>query len=221
MEQFIKYSLIVHVIAGFGALIFGALTIILKSKTPKHKKVGKVYFYCMTIIFITGIYISLYKNIIFLFLIAIFTYYFCCTAYRALKLKGLNITQKPKLIDWLINSIAGITFIGMIVFAIVMYFNIENSNFIIPLVFGIMGMFTVYQNLKRLFSKPKHTLVWLKVHIGNMCVSYIGAITAFVVNQSQHIPLPAPVLWLGPTAIILPIIILETKKVKSVKISEN
>jgi len=45
-----------------------------------------------------------------------------------------------------------------------------------------------------------------------MCGSYIGAITAFVVNQSQHIPLPQVVLWLGPTAIIVPIIVMELKK---------
>jgi hypothetical protein len=48
-----------------------------------------------------------------------------------------------------------------------------------------------------------------------MCGSYIGAITAFVVNQSEHIPLPEIALWLGPTAIITPIIIMELKKVKS------
>jgi hypothetical protein len=58
-------------------------------------------------------------------------------------------------------------------------------------------------------------MYWLKKHIGNMCGSYIGAITAFVVNQAEHIPLPQVVLWLGPTAIIVPIIVMELKKVKS------
>ena len=61
-------------------------------------------------------------------------------------------------------------------------------------------------------------MVWLKVHIGNMCGSYIGAITAFVVNQGEYIPLPPIVLWLGPTVIIVPILLAETRKVKSVKI---
>ncbi len=48
-----------------------------------------------------------------------------------------------------------------------------------------------------------------------MLGSYIGAITAFVVNQAEHIPLPQIVLWLGPAAILVPIIVVELKKVKT------
>ena len=58
-------------------------------------------------------------------------------------------------------------------------------------------------------------MYWLKKHIGNMCGSYIGAITAFVVNQSEHIPVNPVFLWLGPTVILVPVIIVELKKIKS------
>ncbi len=218
MALFIKYSLIIHVIAGCCALLFGAFAIALKNNTPKHKKVGKLYFWCMTVIFVTGVYISLYKNNIFLFLIALFTYYAVCIAYRALKLKQLNITQTPLLIDWIIQIIAAIAFIGMVAYAIYIYIKTQQTDALIPFVFGVMGIFGIYKNTKRLTQKPKQTLEWLKVHIGNMCGSYIGAITAFVVNQSEHIPLPSIILWLGPTAIILPIILMETRKVKSKEI---
>ncbi len=218
MALFIKISLIIHVIAGIGALIFGGTAIALKNNTPKHRIVGKIYFVCMTIIFVTGVYISLYKNNIFLFLIAVFTYYAICVAYRALKLKQLNISQKPELIDWVIEVIAGIAFLGLVVFAVYYYIKNNSMETLIPFVFGTMGIYGVYKNTVRLLTPPKETLVWLKVHIGNMCGSYIGAITAFIVNQSEYIPLPSVVLWLGPTVIIMPILLAETKKVKSVKI---
>ncbi|MES2516350.1 MAG: hypothetical protein V4580_19505 [Bacteroidota bacterium] len=58
-------------------------------------------------------------------------------------------------------------------------------------------------------------MYWLKKHIGNMCGSYIGAITAFTVNQSSHIPVSPIILWLAPTVIITPIIICELKKIKT------
>jgi len=215
MKTFIQISLIIHVIAGAAALLFGALAIFLKKNTPKHKPVGKIYFWSMTIIFITGVYLSVFKNNIFLFLIAFFTYYSVCIAYRALKLKHLNITQKPTIIDWAIEIIAGISFIGMVTFAVLAYFNSHNLEAIIPFVFGSLGLWGVIQNTKRLLNKPKETMGWLKVHIGNMLGSYIGAITAFVVNQMEHIPLPPIVMWLGPTAILVPIIVFELKKVKS------
>ncbi len=218
MALFIKISLIIHVLSGIGALIFGGTAIALKTNTPKHRIVGKVYFVCMSIIFVTGVYLSLYKNNIFLFLIAVFTYYAVCVAYRALKLKQLNISRKPEFIDWVIEIIAGISFLGLIVFAVFYYIKNNSMDTLIPFVFGTMGIYGVYKNTLRLLSPPKETLVWLKVHIGNMCGSYIGAITAFVVNQGEYIPLPPIVLWLGPTVIIVPILLAETRKVKSVKL---
>ncbi|MBP8034350.1 MAG: hypothetical protein KAZ71_07110 [Bacteroidia bacterium] len=215
MEKIYTVTIIIHVLAGIGALIFGALAIILKKNTPKHKPVGRFYFYCMTTIFATGVFLSVCKGLLFLFFIAIFTYYSTIIAYRALRLKNLHNGQKPAKIDWIVEAIAGITFIGLIIFAIHYYIQHKDMNALIPLTFGTFGLWGVIKNTQRLLSKPKETLYWLKMHIGNMLGSYIGAITAFVVNQAEHIPLPQIVLWLGPAAILVPIIVVELKKVKS------
>ncbi len=215
MEQIFRVTIIIHVLAGIGALIFGALAIILKKNTPKHKPVGRFYFYCMTTIFVTGVFLSVCKGLLFLFFIAIFTYYSTIIAYRALRLKNLHNGQKPAKIDWIVEVVAGTTFIGLIIFAVHYYIQHRDMNALIPLTFGSFGLWGVIKNTQRLLSKPKETLYWLKMHIGNMLGSYIGAITAFVVNQAEHIPLPQIVLWLGPAAILVPIIVVELKKVKT------
>ena len=215
MEKIYTVTIIIHVLAGIGALIFGALAIILKKNTPKHKPVGRIYFYCMSTIFVTGVFLSVFKGLLFLFFIAIFTYYATIIAYRALRLKNLHMEQKPAKIDWIVEAVAGLTFIGLIIFAIVYYVQNRDINALIPFAFGTMGLLGVIKNTKSLLRGPKETMYWLKKHIGNMLGSYIGAITAFVVNQSEHIPLPPIVLWLGPTAILVPIIVLELKKVKT------
>ena len=190
MEKIFTVIIIIHVLAGIGALIFGALAIILKKNTPKHKPVGRFYFYCMTTIFVTGVFLSVCKGLLFLFFIAIFTYYSTIIAYRALRLKNLHNGQKPAKIDWIVEAIAGVTFVGLIIFAVHYYIQNKDMNALIPLTFGTFGLWGVIRNTKRLLSKPKETLYWLKMHIGNMLGSYIGAITAFVVNQAEHIPLP-------------------------------
>jgi len=218
MEKIISMMLFIHVVAATGALISGALAIILKKNTPKHKPVGKFYFWCMTVVFITATFISIVKQLQFLFLIGIFTYYSTIIAYRALKLKNLHNGQKPHMIDWLIEGIAGISFLGMVAFAVILYYQSKSSQAIIPFVFGVVGTYGVYRNSMKFINGQTETMYWLKKHIGNMCGSYIGAITAFVVNQSEHIPLPQVILWLGPTAIIVPIIVMELKKVKSTAI---
>lgn len=221
MTKIISILLFIHVLAGTGALISGALAIILKRNTPKHKPVGKFYFWCMTIVFVTATFISVVKHLQFLFLISIFTYYSTLIAYRALKLKNLHNGQKPHFVDWLIEVIAGITFLGMVTFAMIVYYQTKSADAIIPFVFGALGTIGVYRNIMKFIKGQTETMYWLKKHIGNMCGSYIGAITAFVVNQSSHIPLPQIVLWLGPTAILVPIITIELKKIKSQPINRK
>lgn len=215
MGTLMKTMLIIHVIFASLALLSGAMAIVLKSNTPRHKPVGRIYFWSMTVVFVTATFISVVKNLQFLFLIGVFTYYATLIAYRALKLKELHRGQKPHAVDWIIEALAGLTFLCMLVFAMVVYLQSTNPEAIIPFVFGILGVWGVYRNVSAFIKGPTESLYWLKKHIGNMCGSYIGAITAFTVNQSSHIPLNPIILWLGPTLIITPIIFFELKKVKS------
>lgn len=210
-----KAMLIIHVIFASLALVSGALAIVMKWNTPRHKPLGRMYFWSMTLVFITATFISVVKNLQFLFLIGVFTYYATLIAYRALKLKELHRGQKPHVIDWIIEAVAGITFLCMVIFAVVVYLQSGSAEAIIPFVFGTLGVWGVYRNVSAFIKGPTETLYWLKKHIGNMCGSYIGAITAFTVNQSAYIPLNPIILWLGPTLIITPIIVFELKKVKS------
>jgi uncharacterized membrane protein len=215
MQTFIKIVLILHVVAGTSALISGALSIIFKSNTPRHKRVGRIYFWCMSFIFVSAIFLSIARQKAFFFYIAIFTYYATLVAYRALKLKNLHKGQKPAMLDWLIQIIAGLAFLGLVGFAVLYYIRVGTTMTLVPFIFGCMGLLGVYRNSMRLIRGPKETLYWLKLHIGHMMGSYIGAITAFLVNEADHIPVEPTWLWLGPTVILFPIIRYELKKVKS------
>jgi hypothetical protein len=50
----------------------------------------------------------------------------------------LHNGQKPHFIDWLIEAIAGITFLGMVAFAVIVYFQTKSFEAIIPFVFGVL-----------------------------------------------------------------------------------
>jgi len=220
MELIIRIAVIIHIIAGSGALLFGAIAFGLRKNTPKHKPIGKIYFWCMTVVFITAMFVSIYKGLLFLFLIGIFTYYSTLIGFRTLRLKNLHKGQKPLKTDWFIEIIAGLTFIGMIVFAGIILFVKGNFGGVIPLVFGLFGLLSVRTNVRLMLREPKETLYWLKRHIGHMMGSYIGAVTAFLVNQTEHIPINPIILWLGPALIVGPAIAMELKKVKSVPIEK-
>jgi len=223
METFIRISLIVHVTAGCLALLTGLGAILLRNNVKKHRPLGKIYFWCMTVVFVTAVYISSYKGNIFLFCVAFFTYYSCITAFRSLKLKKLHIEQKPHWVDWAIEGLFGITHLGFVGFGILLLIGksttMEGAELrqfgIICLVFGLLGLNANRQSIKRLRGNVEHSNYWLLAHIGGMLGSYIGAVTAFMVNNNNRfIHLPQIVAWLGPAVLLVPLIIYEVNKFK-------
>ncbi|MBP7807750.1 MAG: hypothetical protein KA163_00520 [Bacteroidia bacterium] len=215
MEQLLKILVIIHICAGAGVLIFGAIAFGLRKNTPKHKPIGKIYFWCMSIVFVTAMIVSVAKSLLFLFMIGIFSYYSTIIAYRSLRLKNLHNNQKPLKLDWFIEILSGLTFLGMVVLGLFILIRNQNVGGVVPLIFGCFGLLSVRTNLKLFIKGPKETLYWYKKHIGHMMGSYIGAFTAFLVNQTPHIPIHPTLLWFLPTLIIMPAMIIEMKKVKS------
>lgn len=218
-DYFIKVSLVIHVTAGTLALITGLLAMILKSQTPKHKRVGKIYFWCMTVIFVTGFYLSLIRGNLFLFYISIFSYYLTLVAYRALKYK--DPAKRAERMDWLIELVSGGAFLGLVIYAVISFIYPEGRmSGLIPLAFGLIGLSGVRRNTARFRSGPSERLSWQKLHIGNMIGSYIAAVTAFLVNQSEYIPVNPVILWLGPTVLLVPLIRSEVRKVKTIPLKK-
>jgi hypothetical protein len=163
----------------------------------------------MTVIFVTAIYVSVYKQNYFLLFIGIFTYYSCLTAFRSLKLKKLHAGQRPMGIDWLIEALNGGANIGLITLGIILLSKGEIQWTIITVSFGLLGLRSGYTNVNRLRGKVNISNYWLLTHIGGMLGSYIGAITAFLVNNNRWIGMPQVVAWLAPTIILVPFIIYE------------
>lgn len=175
---------------------------------------GKIYFWGMTTIFVTAVIISWAHVNIFLFCVSFFTYYSCLTAYRSLRLKKLHLDQQPSKLDWAIEVFFGLMHVSFVCFAIYLFLNGNQSFGTISLVFGLLGLRGNYINIKRLRKQLEYRNYWLIAHISGMLGSYIGAITAFVVNNSAHIPVPTVVLWLGPAVFLAPLIVFETRKHK-------
>ncbi|MCE3226259.1 MAG: hypothetical protein K0S32_810 [Bacteroidetes bacterium] len=220
MDQFIKVSLIVHVAAGTSSLITGLLAMILKNNTSRHKKAGIVYFWCMTVVFVTGLYLSVYRNNLFLLCVSLFSYYAVISAFRILKHKQFKGASTA---DWAIEIIALLSFLGLIAVAALFYLKGGEEKYFaaVPLTFGLIGLNGVRQKFKLYRNGPTEKLFWLKFHLGNMIGSYIAAVTAFLVNQYEYIPVNPVFLWLGPTVILVPLIVYESKKVKTIPITKS
>lgn len=207
-----KLLLIIHIAAGSIALVSGLGAIVSRNKTKIHRPFGKIYFWAMTVVFLSALYLSVKTSNFFLFCVTFFTYYLCLTAYRSLSLKKLHDGQKPKWFDWLIEVFFGLIHLSFVIFACILLIKGKYTPGIISIVFGLIGLGNNYSNIKRLNKKIVYKNYWLLAHIGGMLGSYIGAFTAFLVNNGKWINVPGIVLWLGPTVFFVPLIFYEIRK---------
>ena len=189
----------IHIFCGAIALLCAALAVSSEKGKLLHVFSGRTYFWCMVVIFSTAIPMSIINNNIFLFLIAIFSFYLAFAGMRfARNRKGVATT-----LDWIIVSLMILSGVGMWILAAI-YFTNNNSQYIPLLVFGFIAIALGYADFKSHKNKTAIGKERLSRHLTNMMGGTIAVITAvLVVNVDLE---PAWVWWVLPTALITPVI---------------
>jgi uncharacterized membrane protein len=205
---------IIHIVAGAMALVTGLIAMLTKKGGKAHRFNGKIYFWSMAVIFLTSIYMSLYKSMIFFVLIAFFSFQAAFNGYRILYLKKLHQGQKAATIDYIGLIIGAVAALFMLGFGI---FNLNGNTemAMVLLVFGVFYAVGVWQEVRKFSNPPTEKMFWMYKHIGQMGGAYIATMTAFLVNNYRLFPFIPPVmLWLLPTAVGVVIITRVLKKYK-------
>lgn len=198
MNTLTTVLLILHVIAGFTALLTGGIASFTQKGGKTHRSSGKWYFWAMTGVFITAVAVSVLKDRVFLFMIGFFSYYFVVRGYRQLYLKGLGRSQKAATLDWFITGVALLFGISLITFAVLQQLN-GISFWPVPAVFGLVSASFAIADARLYIKGPKIKQHWLAGHIVSMGAGYIATWTAFVVTNIKFLP---PVLvWLAPSVV--------------------
>lgn len=190
----------IHIATGFAALTAGTIIMVMKKGHKPHRLLGKIFFMTMIGVVASALFISLTKGNQFLMHMAIFVWYQNYAGWRAIQDKSL----KANGLDWAVVFMAAINGVVMV------------STFnIVLLVFGALSIFLVLQdiNTQLLLRKGKELrkLSWLRKHIGMMVGAYIGTFTAFLVVNINDFE-PAWLLWLLPTAVLVPLMRYWTKR---------
>lgn len=217
MVKLMTYVLILHAFVGGVALITGLISIVSKKGGQLHKKIGRVYFWAMTGVFVTGILIAGYQFDRFLFLIAFLSYYCVFSGVRALKLKQLHRGQQPRWYDFaagIINATANLAFIAFGIYFISLS-GISSAGGLLSLGFGFGGLVLSYTNLKPFVQRPTKTIHWYLSHIGNMMGGYIATLTAFFSVMVSRYEFMNPFLAFAlPSLIGVPLLIYWNKKIE-------
>lgn len=188
-----NFALVLHVITGYSALLLGLFIMITTKGNTRHRKLGTAFFFIMLGVTVSALLMSVIKNNQFLFFVGVFVLYQNYAGWKSIRVKSL----KPDKLDWLIWVIALANGVVMLI-----------TGNIVLIVFGSITMLLVGQDLNRYRILYRGGVLknkeWLVRHIGMMIGAYIATLTAFLTVNIQNFQ-PYWVLWLGPTAILIPL----------------
>jgi hypothetical protein len=206
--MWMRALLAVHIAAGSGSFLLAPVALATAKGGKQHKRWGMVYLWSMGVVAGTALPMALYRPVLFLAMVAVFSFYAAFSGYRVLKLKDLPRGGRAKAVDWIA---AGITFGSSACLAGFGMFRpawVQNFG-VVAIVFGLIGMRLASVQMWSFVRRPKEKMFWWYTHLGNFIGSYIAAWTAFsAVTLTQVLHSHRLVIWLWPTAIGVPAIVL-------------
>jgi len=194
--------LYLHILAGFISLGIAYFLLFIKKGNKRHKKLGMIYVYGMSTIFVTAIPLSLLGEFNpFLFVIAIFSFYLAFSGYR----QGTDRNGARERIDKVLGvfiTATGILFYSMAVSA----YLVEDSMWITSVIFGTIALvFGINDSFRMKIVERPNFYDRTNLHLNLMLGGTIATTTAFIVTID-----PFATLWLNwvaPTIVGTPIII--------------
>ena len=204
-----QYLLSIHILSGTVALIAAAVAVTSQKGKKVHVLSGRTYFWGMAMIFLTAIPMAIASGNVFLFLIAIFSFYLAYAGMRFAR----NRTGTANFFDW-------VTIVLMVLSGVIMlflatnYFMNSNSQYITLTVFGFIAISLGYADFKSYRNKSAIGKQRIARHLTNMLAGTIAVITAVLVTNINIEPVF--ILWILPTIIITPIIFWWNRKILGV-----
>jgi uncharacterized membrane protein len=194
-------TLWVHIAAGFLALFAGIGAMATTKGGRQHRRAGRLYVSAMVVVAATAIALFGFdwsRSRGFLALIAVFSFYFVFSGYRALGRKRSEATVGTP--DWLGVALVTLASLGILMMGVV-FVRAGNGFAPVMLVFGAIGTVVGITD-GAAFLGYRDGGTWLGEHVFRMGAGYVATVTAF--STVNFLFLPVVVRWLWPTALGVP-----------------
>lgn len=194
--------IVVHVIAGFSALVLGTIAGITKKGGKNHLLSGKWYVVAMYGVALSAFILSTLKSNPFLLSVGVFSLYLTYSGQRAIfyyRLKSRYILKWYDVAPVVIAFIASLLMVGQPILNMV-----ETGKIFVSVVgvFGSIMLISTIQDFLRLKNPENfnpNTKLWLIRHIGMISGAFIATFTAFLLTNVTMDPMW--VVWLSPTVV--------------------
>jgi hypothetical protein len=191
-----------HVAAGVAALLIAPIAMLVQKGGPAHRRWGKIYFWAMALIFVTALVMLVFKPVIFLLAVAVLSFYAVLTGSRVLYRKRPE-RQPATMLDWAASLIALVVGIALIGWGGLFLLRGQTSMSFFPLLgvgFGVAISWNAIGDVHMYRRPPADERAWWYEHMQRMLSSYIGLVTAFLVQtvgpRLVDAGFPASQIWI-------------------------
>jgi hypothetical protein len=199
----------VHITAGASSFLLAPVALATAKGGKQHKRWGMVYLWSMGVVAATALPMALYRPVLFLALVAVFSFYLAFAGFRVTRLKELARGGSATPVDWIAAAVCFVASACLAGFGAFRPALVQGMG-IVSIVFGFIGMRAAAAEMWKFVRKPAEKMFWWYTHLGNMIGSYIAAWTAFSVVTLPRIFGNHMWLWLWPTMIGVPAIVVTT-----------
>jgi hypothetical protein len=211
MDLFNQILIFLHVAGGALALVIAPLAMGARKGGDWHRRWGTIYYRTMLWVLASALVLSFTRHfVVFLVGVTILTAYSAFTGVRCLYQKNAPAgNPRGRWPDWLATAATGLCAFFLIGYGLLAP-KIDVSIAILCIVFGNLILRLVGQDVWRFFRPSSDPKWWWYFHLDRMIGSYIGALTALLVNQvAPRVPASFQILvWIGPALVFAPVIFL-------------
>ncbi len=189
----------IHILGGSIALLSAAVAVVTKKGGQQHRRFGRYYTAGMLCIFVTAVPLALLTNNVFLFLIALFSFYLVFSGFRFAR----NKSGVPHVQDWIAVTTILLSGVGMAALSFI-FLRQGNAQWVTLIAFSLIACglgITDFKTLKNHNATGKQRV---SRHLTNMLAGTIATVTAALVTNVTTEPIW--VAWLAPTVVITPVI---------------
>ena len=191
--------LFIHIAAGTISLLTALIALIAAKGKTVHVMAGRAYAVAMTLVFLTALPLAVLGADIFLFLIAIFSFYLVFAGWRFAR----NRRGQPQPADWTAVAILGLSGLGMWGYGAVLA-QAGNSQWITMVIFGGIALALGTADGRTYWRRIATGKRRIARHLTNMLAGTIATVTAvLVVNVDIQ---PEWLVWILPTLVLTPLI---------------
>lgn len=192
--------LFLHIVAGTTALLAAGAALGCAKGSAWHRRAGLTFVAAMLAVTLTTFVLVALRPNLFLFVIGVFSFYLVLTGWRA----GAQRDGRPRWFDHLAGAAMALTGAAMLGTGAWRLFLIGGAEPVILLVFGSIGVTLALSDWRDWREGPIIGRARIARHLTRMLAGTTATITAAVVVNVSF--LPPLVVWLGPTALITPVI---------------